>query len=83
MIDMLMTWLAGLSLTTRVRVYNLVLAVAALLAALCWLLPFVDVDELWRLDLDELGKISIATSAIAALLAKANARPTRDESALE
>lgn len=79
MIDLLMTWLAARSLKTRDRVYTLVLFIAAVLAVACWILPLVDVDQIWRIDLDELGEISIATSVIVALLAKANARPAVDE----
>lgn len=73
-LQLVMAWLAARPLSTRVRVYNAVLAVAVTLAVLVWGLPLLDVDHIWRIDLDELGDVAIITGGLAALLAKANVR---------
>ncbi|GAA1790190.1 hypothetical protein GCM10009795_039870 [Nocardioides hankookensis] len=77
--DLLMAWLAARPLRTRVRVYNLVLAIAGISFLLVVGLPLIEIDHLWRIDLDDLTKVTIATSAIAAVLAKANARAARGD----
>lgn len=73
--QLLLTWLDEHP-RARGVVYTTVLAIAGVLAVLCYGLPMIDVDHIWRIDLDELGKISIVTGAAAAYLAKRNVTPS-------
>lgn len=72
LVGLMLARLRALPPRARAAVYDVVLAVSALLAAACWVLPLVDVTQVWRFDLDELGQVSIATAAAAALLARLN-----------
>jgi hypothetical protein len=69
--QLILTWLDEHP-DARDYVYTTVLAIAGILAVLCYGLPMIDVDHIWRIDLDELGKISIVTGGAAAYLAKRN-----------
>ena len=76
-LQLLLDWLAARP-RARALVYNLVLAIAVILAVLVWVLPIFDVTNLGPVDTDELGKIAIVTGGLAALLAKLNV-PTPDD----
>ena len=73
--------LAWLDTRPRARsaVYAVVLWTSVLLAVAVWVLPLVDIEQLWRIDVDELGKVAIVTGAGAALLAKRNVSPADGE----